>query len=185
MEILLTGVHLQVSPEIREHAEKKLGKLGRHLPTVVETKVDLVEEKTKSKQQRYLVRIVLVSSIGVFHGEERAPDVFRAIDKIAASMSRQIEHYKGKLYDKGRGTSLARGRSEESEGATAVADTPAGEVVKKKRFTIQPMIVEEAIDEMNRLNHSFFLFFNEEVGELRLLYRRRDGNYGIIEPEMH
>ena len=93
-------------------------------------------------------------------------------------MTRQMEHRKGKLYEKGRGDSLARGEfSEESE----VTRTP--EVVKVKRFAIKPMSVMEATEQMELLDHDFFLFSNAETEELNLVYRRNDGNYGLIEPE--
>ena len=95
-------------------------------------------------------------------------------------MNRQIEHYKGKRYDKGRGSSLARGESsEETEPAQ-----PSRRVVKVKRFAIKPMSVAEAADQMELLGHDFFLFFNADSEELNLLYRRNDGNYGLIEPEL-
>ena len=94
-------------------------------------------------------------------------------------MNRQIRHYKGKLYKKGRGSSL--GRSKFSE---AVKTGPPRKVVRVKRFGIKPMSVAEAIDQMELLGHDFFLFFNAESEELNLLYRREDGNYGLIEPEL-
>jgi len=95
-------------------------------------------------------------------------------------MNRQIEHHKGKLYEKGRGSSLAR--SEFSEGVETTE--PLRKVVKVKRFAVKPMSVAEAIDQMELLGHDFFLFFNADTEELNLLYRRKDGNYGLIEPEL-
>ena len=94
-------------------------------------------------------------------------------------MNRQIEHHKGKLYDKGRGISLARSDFDE----TMETQLPR-KVVKVKRFPINPMSAEEAIDQMELLGHDFFLFFNADIDGLSLLYRRRDGDYGLIEPEM-
>lgn len=126
-----------------------------------------------------MVQVTIDSSGTILRGEERGQDLFTAIDKVAAVMNRQIEHYKGKLYDKGRGSSLARGEfSEETEPAP-----PAKKVVKVKRFAIKPMPVAEAIEQMELLGHNFFLFRNAETEEVNLLYRRNDGNYGLIEPE--
>ena len=86
---------------------------------------------------------------------------------------------KGKRYDKGRGSSLVRGEFSEE-----VAAQPLQKVVKVKRFAVKPMSVAEAIDQMELLGHDFFLFFNADTEELNLLYRRKDGNYGLIEPEL-
>ncbi|MFC1902556.1 ribosome hibernation-promoting factor, HPF/YfiA family [Chloroflexota bacterium] len=180
MELHITGQNVELSESVRRHIERKLGKLNRYLPNIMESKVEITEEKTKSRQQRYLVRVTVNSSTSVLHGEERGPDLLTAIDKVSEIMNRQIEHHKGKLYKKGRGNSLARGvSSEETEPAS-----PPGELVKVKRFALKPMSTAEAMDQMKLLGHDFFLFFNADTEEINLLYRRRDGNYGLIEPEL-
>ena len=180
MELQITGTNTELTPAVRRYIERKLGKLTRHLPNIIESQVELSEEKTKSPQQRFIVRVTVAGSGARFHSEERGKDLFTAIDKAAAIMTRQLEHYKGKLYEKGRGISFARGEfSEESE---RIKPTP--KVVKVKRFAVKPMTVTEAADQMELLGHDFFLFFNADTEELNLLYRRKDGNYGLIEPEL-
>ncbi len=178
MELQITGTNTEITPAVRSYVERKLGRLNRHLPNVLESKIEISEEKTRSPQQRFVVRITVNGSSTRLHGEERGGDLFKAIDKVAATMTRQMEHRKGKLYEKGRGDSLARsGFSGELE----VTRTP--EVVKVKRFAIKPMSVMEATEQMELAGHDFFLFFNAETEELNLVYRRKDGNYGLIEPE--
>lgn len=179
MKLQITGKNMDLSPAVRRYIERKLGKLSRHLPNIIESKVEVCEEKTKSPQQRFVVQVTLDSSGTLLHGEERGEDLFTAIDKVAAIMNRQIEHYKGKLYEKGRGSSFAR-----SEFSEEVETQPPRMVVKVKRFAVKPMSVAEATDQMELLGHDFFLFFNADTGELNLLYRRKDGNYGLIEPEL-
>jgi len=180
MELQIKGKNVKLSPTLRRYIERKLGKLNRHLPNIIESRIEIIEEKTKSPEQRFVVQVTVDSSGTLLHGEERGEDIFTAIDKVAEIMNRQIEHYKGKLYDKGRGNSLARGEfREEAESAP-----PLREVVKVKRFAIKPMSVAEAIEQMELLGHDFFLFFNADAEEINLLYRRRDGNYGLIEPEL-
>ncbi len=179
MELRITGINLELTPTVRRYIERKLGKLNHHLPNIIESKVEISEEKTKSPRQHYLVRVTVDGSGAVFHSEERGEDLFKAIDKVAATMTRQLEHHKGKLYEKGRGSSLARGKfTEEVEPIN-----PARKVVKVKRFAVKPMTLAEATDQMELLGHDFFLFFNADIEELNLLYRRKDGNYGLIEPE--
>ncbi len=179
MEIQATGTNTELTPAVRRYIERKLGKLNRHLPSLLESRVEISEEKTKSPQQRFVVRVTVSGKGTRLHGEERGADLFKAIDKVSAVMTRQLERYKGKLYEKGRNSSLARGEfSEEAE----VNKTP--QVVKVKRFAIKPMSVIEASSQMELLGHNFFLFFNADAEELNLLYRRKDGNYGLIEPEL-
>ena len=178
MELQIIGKDVQLAPEVRHYIERKLGKLGRHLPNITESKVEVSEEKTKSPQQRFVVQVTIESSGTLLRGENKGENLLEAIDKVVATMDRQIEHYKGKLYDKRRGSSFARSEFSEE------AETTPPSVVKVKRFAVKPMSVAEAIDQMELLGHDFFLFFNADNEELNLLYRRKDGNYGLIEPEL-
>ena len=180
MELQITGTNLELTPTMRRYIERKLGKLNRHLPRIIESKVELTEEKTKSPRQHYLVRVTVAGGGTVFHGEERREDLFMAIDRVAAIMTRQLEHHKGKLYKKGKGISPAR--SEFNEPAEPAE--PSQKVVKFKRFAIKPMTLAEAIDQMELLSHDFFLFFDANAEALKLLYRRKNGYYGLIEPEL-
>jgi len=180
MELYIIGKNIDLSPLVRGYIERKLGKLNRYLPSIVESRVEISEEKTKSPRQHFVVRVTAYISGTLLRGEERGQDLFTAVDRVAEVMNRQIEHYKGKLYNKGRGSSFARGEfSEEVE-----PEQPARNVVKVKRFAVKPMSVAEAIDQMELLGHDFFLFLNADAEELNLLYRRKDGNYGLIEPEL-
>jgi len=180
MELQITGKNVELLPAARRYIERKLGKLGRHLLNITESKVEISKEKTKSPQQHFVVQVTVNSSGTLLRGEGRGEDLFTAIDRVAEVMERQIEHYKGKLYEKGRGSSLARsGFSEE-----VAEEQPLGKVVKVKRFAVKPMSVDEALGQMELLGHDFFLFFNADNEELNLLYRRKDGNYGLIEPEL-
>ncbi len=180
MELQITGKNVKLVPAVRKYIERKLGKLGRHLSDIIDYKVEVSEEKTRSPQQHFVVQVTINSSGTLLRGEERGQDLFTAIDKVAEVMNRQIEHYKGKLYEKGRGSSLARGGfSEEAE-----EKQPVSRVVKVKQFAIKPMSVAEAIDQMELLGHDFFLFLNADTEKVNLVYRRKDGSYGLIEPEL-
>jgi len=180
MELQITGKNMELSPAVRQHIERKLGKLNRHLPKIIEFKVEVAEEKTKSPQQHFVVQATIDSTGTLLRSQERGENLFTAIDKVAEVMSRQIERRKGKLYEKGRGSSLARGGvSEEAE-----EKQPVSRLVKVKRFAIKPMSVAEAIDQMELLGHDFFLFINADTEKVNLVYRRRDGSYGLIEPEL-
>jgi putative sigma-54 modulation protein len=161
---------------VRQLIESKLGKLGRHLPDIRDFKVEIAQEKKKATKEHFVVQLTIDSHGTLLRGVERGEELTSAINKVAAVINRQIERYKGKLYEKGRGSSPKDQLEEEAP--------PSGRVVKVKRFTVKPMSPAEAIDQMELLGHDFFLFFNAESEELNLLYRRHDGNYGLIEPEL-
>lgn len=178
MELQITGKNIELSPALRSRINRKLGKLSRHLPNIVESKVEITEEKTKSPQQRFVVEVTLNTNGTLLRSEERGEDLFTAVDKAVAIMDRQIETYKGKSYKKGKGSSMAKGELNQPP------ETAPKRVIKVKRFAVKPMSVDEAIDQMELLGHDFFLFFNADTEELNLLYQRKDSNYGLIEPEL-
>lgn len=180
MELKITGTNIEISPKTQRYIETKFNKLNKHLPDIIDIKVEVSEEGTKSPQQRYLIRAAVNSGVGrnIFHGEERAEDLMIATDRTAEVLARQLEKHKGKLYKRGRGNPYARGKFPRAEPAET-----AKKIVKTKHFIIEPMTSEEAIEEMERLKHDFFLFTESNSGEAKLLYRRKDGNYGIIQPD--
>ena len=181
MDLQITGTNIELPVAVQHYIERKLKKIDKHLPGIIETKIEVSEEKTRSPQQRYLVKAAIYSSIGgaTFHGEERGEDLYRAIDKIASVMTRQLENHKGKLYHKGRSSSSTRVDLNKVVEQTE----PNKRVVKTKSFPVKPMSLEEATEQMELLKHSFYLFFDSDSEKVKLLYLRNDGNYGLIEPE--
>jgi putative sigma-54 modulation protein len=180
MKLQITAKNIDTTPTIQSYAERKLGKLSRHLPNITEAKVEISEEKPKSRQHRFVVQVTLNCGGTLLRGETRGEDLFTAIDKAETVLNRQIERYKGKLRNKSRVNSLARSEPSQKTGTGQFNDR----VTRVKRFAIKPMLVTEAIDRMELLGHDFYLFHNSDTEELNLLYRRRDGNYGLIRPEM-
>jgi len=170
---------VEVSETIRAYVEKKVGKLGRYLPTLDEGKVELSQEGTKLPQHRFTVQVTLDSRGVLIRAQEKSKDMRAAIDKVVDVLSKRIERYKGKLYDKSRGVSFARQGAAIEEEETEVPKR----VVKTKHFLVKPMPVDEAINQMELLGHDFFLFVDADTDRLNLLYRRDDENYGLIEPE--
>ncbi len=104
MELVISGKNTELTPEARAYIERKLGKLNHYLSNIMETKVEVIEEKTKSSEQRLVVRVTatISGSSNVLVSEERGADLFTAVDKVAAVMQGRIEHFKGKHYDKPR-----------------------------------------------------------------------------------
>ena len=185
MELEIFGKNLEVSEAIQSYAQKKIGKLTRYLHNITEAKVEIREEKTKSRQDRFTVQVTLNSKGILLRGEERGENVNVAIDAVAEVLARQIERYKGKLHKKDRGVSLGRQAAVLEEAAVGEKAEDLAKVVRVKRFAVKPMSVTEATEQMELLGHDFFLFVNVDDGDaLSLLYRRKDGHYGLIEPEL-
>ncbi len=181
MELQIAGTNLSITDRVRTYAERKIGKLTRHWPNIIETRVEISVEKTKTPDQRILIRVNIDGDGAGFHGVARAEDPIKAIDKVSEVMIRQVEHYKGKMVGKSR----TPGRKEATAAAAELPPAPETrlrKVVKVKSFQIKPVSLQEAIEEMEMLAHDFFLFRDADTEEVKLLYRRNDGDYGLIEP---
>ncbi|MFC1937589.1 ribosome hibernation-promoting factor, HPF/YfiA family [Chloroflexota bacterium] len=182
MELNITGKNMEVRADVRHYIERKLGKLDRHLSNILEAKVEITEEKTRSPEQRFVAQVTIDSNGTLLRGEDRGENLFVAIDKVAEVMDRQIEHYKGKLYQRVRGSSTVRSGFTGEETEETSEEQPFGKVVRVKRFEVKPVTIDEAIAQMELLGHDFYLFYNADSEGINLLYRRNEGNYGLIEP---
>ena len=112
MELQITGTNMEITPAAQRYIKAKFTKLTKHLPDIIDIKVEVSEEGTKSPQQRYLMRAAVNGGVGgaIFHGEERAENLLQATDRTAEALTRQLEKRKGKLYDRGRGNPNVRGK---------------------------------------------------------------------------
>jgi putative sigma-54 modulation protein len=180
MQLIISGKNFDVSDWLKEYVEKKVGKLDRYLPSLTEARVELALEKTKNIKQSQVVQVTLRTNGTILRGEERSSDFTAAVDVVVDKLHRQIEHYKSKR---------ERGRGQTESTRFAERETPASEtvgeprIVRQKRFRIPPMTEDEAIEQMELLGHNFFLFADRTTGKINVLYRRNDGNYGLIVPE--
>lgn len=182
MEIQLFARNMEITPRIQEYVEKKVGKLSRYLPTITDVRVDLSVENTRASNQRQVAQLTIRTPRVMLRAEERAADMFTAIDAALDKMRRQITRYKTRRQDRWQ---RAEEEGEEwEEAALPPEEAISGKVVRVKRFEMTPMTPEEAIEQMELLGHQFFVFLNAEEGGINVLYRRRDGDYGLIIPEL-
>jgi len=177
LEIFLRN-NLVLTEAIESYAKKRVGKLDRYMPWITEGKLEISQEDARVPEERITIQATLGSKGMLLRSQERAEDIRTAIDKVTEALSSRIKRYKGKRYDKGRGVSLSHGAATEEP-----EEDEAPQVVKNKRFLVKPMAQDEAIDQMELLGHDFFLYVSAETGKPNLLYRRKDGNYGLIETE--
>ncbi|MGQ9804220.1 MAG: ribosome hibernation-promoting factor, HPF/YfiA family [Anaerolineae bacterium] len=180
MEIQLFTRNVELTPRLQEYVEKKVGKLSRYLPTITDIRVDLSVENTRSNAQRQVAQLTIRTPRVMLRAEERASDMFAAIDAALDKMRRQITRYKTRRQDRWQ---RAEGEEEWEETAPP-SEEISGKVVRVKRFEMFPMTPEEAIEQMELLGHQFFVFLNAEEGGINVIYRRRDGDYGLIIPEL-
>lgn len=185
LEVEIYGRSMDVTDHMKEYVDKKVSKLDRYLPDIDEARVDLAYVKSaRSAADRQVAQITVRGRGFILRSEERADDIYAALDTAIDKMQRRIERYKGKRL-RGRGD----GKSAADAAAPVVPEEETAEpgpmVVRRKRFSLSPMNELEAIEQMSLLGHeNFFIFYNMHTKAINVLYRRRDGNYGLIEPEI-
>ncbi len=187
--VTVNGHDLNVSTKLREYIEKKVGKLDHYLPDINEARVDLSAQRAaRDADDRQVAQITVRSRGTILRSEERTGDIFAAVDLALEKMQRQIERYKDK-HHRGRGDGADL--SQAAMDAEAELEEPAGEgetipkIIRRKSFLITPMTESEAIEQMALLQHdNFFIFYNADTAKVNVLYARKDGSLGLIEPEV-
>lgn len=186
MELLISGHNMEVTPRLQNYVEKKTARLDRYMPNLSEVHVDLTQQNARSALDRHVAQITVRDTWGtILRAEERSNDIFAAVDAVINKLYSQINRYRGKRKRNRRGGKdefvdlepvPIEEEFEEEEVATGI--------VRRKRFAVQPMSAEEAIDQMELLGHDFFVFFDAEEEAINVVYRRRDNNYGLLQPDL-
>lgn len=185
MDITFRGQHVTITEDVRDHASAHLEKLERHLPVVDHAVVD-VRREAKGDEGRYIVQVTVNANGTVLRAEERNYDMAAAVDACTAVLDRQAKRFKERhllrserRVGKDKRLPIAPD-AEESRRLPPGTEIIEGNVVRTKRFNMKPMTEAEAIEQMDYLGHTFFLFFDADREELAVLYRRTDGDYGMI-----
>ncbi|MCB8961046.1 MAG: ribosome-associated translation inhibitor RaiA [Ardenticatenales bacterium] len=186
MELAIKTRNLKLTPRLQSYVENKTGRLDRYMPNLAEVRVDLSQFQTRSVNDRQVAQITIRDTRGtVLRAEERSNDMFAAVDSVIDKLYRQIKRYRGKRRDR---------RRESAEVFVDLEPVPievdedevsdGREVVRRKQFEVRPMSLDEAVEQMELLDHDFYVFVNADAGAaVNVLYRRRDGDYGLLEPE--
>ena len=172
MNIIVTGRHIEVTPALKGYAEKKVARFDRYLSNISEAVVTISVEKYRHK-----VEVLLKANGVLIQAEGITGDVYSSIDEVAEKLERQIKKYKEKLVTHRKSEGKAAPMSEE-----APLPAEGGRIIKNKRFELKPMSPDEAAMQMELLDKDFFVFTNDNSGEINVIYRRRDNNFGLIEP---
>ena len=177
MELTIFARNMEVTPRLREYVERKVEKLDRYLPSIENARVDLTVENTRSAAHRQVAQLTVQVWGTILRAEERTHDMFASIDAVLDKMYRQIARYKGKRRNRWHAAAEELPIEEPVEEAE-------GEIVRVKRFEIRPTMPEEAIEQMELLGHQFYVFLNAEEATINVVYKRDDGNYGLLQPEL-
>ncbi len=175
MRFIISGKNIDVTKGLRSTIEQKLGKLERYFTPDTEIIVTLSVEKERQK-----IEVTIPVKGNIIRSEQVSDDMYVSIDLVEEVIERQLRKYKNKLIDR-----YQEGGSFKSEFMEEEVDLDEGEVkiVRTKRFGMKPMFPEDACVQMELLGHNFFVFRNAETDEVNVVYKRKDGTYGLIEPE--
>lgn len=176
MRVSVIAKNTTATPALKEMVEKKLSKVKRYFDPEVEAKATLSIQKSKQK-----VEITIPFNGIVLRAEEATEDMYKSIDLVVAKLERQIRKQRTKL-SRRNNESLRFPQLDEVALSDEVTETN-GEVVKVKKFGVKPMSVEEAVLQMELVGHNFFVYQDSDENKICVVYKRKDGDYGLLEPE--
>lgn len=190
MEMQLRAKNYRMTPNLEAYIEKKVPRLERYLDDIAETKVEIRSANTRSQGTLIVAQLTVTLNNGtILRAEERSGDPYTSLDAVVDTMERQIARFKDRHYRRGLQRRVGRPVSisqlplaEEPAEEQDAGEDDAPRIVKVKQFLVKPMFSEEAISQMELLGHDFYVFQNAETEQLNVLYRRKDGHYGLIEP---
>ena len=177
MRLHVKGKNVEVSDAIHDYAERKLGKLSPQLAEQTHVELELAVEKNPSIADNHIAEATIFTKGPVLRAREASGDMKASIDVLVDKLERQVKRYRQKRRHEHEWHERSNGN--------APAEVPAEEgamIVKTKQFVLNGMSPEEAVEQLELIGHDFFVFRNSESGEINVVYRRRDGDYGVIEP---
>jgi putative sigma-54 modulation protein len=187
VNLTVKGRNLVVTDAIGGYAEEKIGKLGKYLAGGSRCEVEMWTEKNPSIASSQVVEVTIFTKGPVIRAREASPDIYASIDLVFEKLERQVKKYRGKIVSHSQeghkevlaseGFQLPEGTEEPEEDSTAPL------IVKTKHFMVKPMAPEEACLQLELVGHDFYVFKSSETNETAVVYRRRDGNYGLIEAQ--
>lgn len=182
LDVEITTRNMELTDRIQDYVNKKVSKLDRYLNGIEEARVDLAQVKSaRSASDRLVAQITVRGKGFILRSEERADNVYTALDAALEKIQRRIRRYKDK---RTRGRQVAASYDEiEFEEELEVDEELAPIIARRKHFVMIPMDEMEALEQMNLLGHeNFFVFYNGSTNAINVLYKRRDGSFGLIEP---
>jgi putative sigma-54 modulation protein len=180
MKLQVKGRNVDVTDSLFSHAERKLGKLAKHLSDESRCELELAVERNPSITERQVAEATVWTKGPILRARESSPDMYASIDQVADKLERQVKRYRERRTRKSA-QHVAVHHAPPFEPA-ALPDEESAVIVKTKQFNMKPMPPEEAMLQLELIGHDFFVFVNAESEDVNVIYKRRDGNYGLIEP---
>ena len=177
MRLQVKGKNLEVSDSIRSYAEEKLGKLDPQLHELTVVELELAVERNPSISANQVAEGTIFTKGPVLRARESSEDMKASIDQLTDKLVRQVKHYREK-----RNRRAARSNGDTQGGIPMEDGEP--QIVKTKQFAMKPMSTEEAVLQLELIGHDFFVFQNADSSDVNVVYRRRQGGYGLIEPQV-
>lgn len=191
MDVLIKTKNVRLTDGLREYIEQRVAKLDRLNERIIDAKLELRCEKNRSGAEEKIAQFTIAAGKTILRAEEKNHDLRTAIDLVVDRMARQTQRFHDKkVFVRRRQRQLAAFQPESGTSVNGAPvdniedEVPASTLVRRKRFKIQPMGEDEAIEQMELLGHDFFVFYSPDDDQVNVLYRRRDGQYGVIQPDL-
>ncbi len=180
LEVNIFSRNLEVQDHLSDQIQRKVSGLDRYLDDIVEARVDIASTNARNAEEREVVQITVQGKGFILRAEERSSDIVVALNMAVETLQRRIKRYKGKRNQRWKqGIEI----SDEINDDTEELDKPV--IARKKKFLLRPMDEWEAIEQMELLGHNnFFVFYNAQTESINVLYKRHDGSFGLIQPEI-
>jgi putative sigma-54 modulation protein len=194
MQVAVKGRNIPVTEALERYATKKVERIAKFFDdgrSDARAEVELMHERNPSISESEVAETTLFINGAVLKAREASADMYASIDRMSDKLERQVRRYRGRQLDRWQGQRKRHAAAEARSGALQPVrlaeddeeEAPGGaRIVRTKQFQMKPMSPEEATLQMELLDHAFFVFTNADTGEINVVYRRRDGNYGLIEP---
>jgi putative sigma-54 modulation protein len=188
VELQIKTHGMKLDDELREYIEKRVSKLDRLNERIIEAKFEFREQPHHNPTVRYVGQFTIATSRSILRAEEKNAEPHAVVDLVTDKMARQIRRYHDRKVHRSKRDAVNLGQLAANQSDELLPDTDElaenGQVIRSKHFKVQPMDTEEAVEQMELLGHDFFVFFNLESSQMNVLYRRRDGAFGVLEPEL-
>jgi len=181
MEIIVKGRHIEVTGALRAYAEEKIGRITKYFDQIQKIEIEFNDEKNPSIVNSKTVEVTVFPKGPILRAKESSADMYASIDMVVDKLERRVKRFKNKSYKNAK-SAPGLGELAASFIEAAEEEFEGPRIVKVKQIAVKPMDPEEATMQMELLGHDFFVFTNADTDEVNVVYKRRDNNYGLIEP---
>ena len=184
MDVTVKGRNMSVTEALERYAFEKVERIRKFFDderSVSRAEVELIHERNRSNSEPEVAEVTLFINGAVLKAREASEDMYASIDRMSDKLERQVRRYRGRQIDRWHGQLKGHSPEPETVGLGEEEEIES-KLVRTKQFQMKPMRAEEAVLQMELLDHDFFVFTSADTGDINVVYRRRDGNYGLIEP---